>query len=171
MRAMLISSIVFLALYGAVLGSTHSLWQALSSAVKLPLLFLATLDRLLADPLFFQRALWLQPEPDPELCPDPDRHHGHGGAAAQLCAHRRLFPAHDEQLPVFKLLNVGIFAISGIVGVIFLSQGMRIVSAAGKEGATARRWVMWAVGHRLCLCRQPDGLDAAALYRRAQHGV
>jgi hypothetical protein len=43
MRAMLISSIVFLALYGAVLGSTHSLWQALSSALKLPLLFLATL--------------------------------------------------------------------------------------------------------------------------------
>jgi len=43
MRAMLVSSILFLALYGAVLGSTHSLWQTLSSAVKLPLLFLATL--------------------------------------------------------------------------------------------------------------------------------
>ena len=40
MRAMLISSVAFLALYGAVMGSTHSLWQALSSAVKLPLLFL-----------------------------------------------------------------------------------------------------------------------------------
>lgn len=43
MRAMLISSIAFLALYGAVMGSTHSLWQALSSAAKLPILFLATL--------------------------------------------------------------------------------------------------------------------------------
>jgi len=43
----------------------------------------------------------------------------------------------------FKLLNVGIMAVCGIVGVMFLSQGMRIVSAAGKEGATARRWVMW----------------------------
>ena len=43
MRAMLISSIVFLALYGAVLGSTHSLWQAMSSAFKLPVLFLVTL--------------------------------------------------------------------------------------------------------------------------------
>src|SRR5690606_15477742 len=43
MRAMLISSVLFLALYGAVLGSTHSLWQTLSSAAKLPLLFLATL--------------------------------------------------------------------------------------------------------------------------------
>ena len=43
MRAMLVSSIVFFALYGAVMGSTHSLWQTLSSALKLPLLFLATL--------------------------------------------------------------------------------------------------------------------------------
>ena len=43
MRSMLISSILFLALYGAVMGSTHSLWQALSSGVKLPLLFLTTL--------------------------------------------------------------------------------------------------------------------------------
>jgi hypothetical protein len=42
----------------------------------------------------------------------------------------------------FKLLNVGIFTLSGIVGVIFLSQGMRIVSAGGKEGARARRNVV-----------------------------
>src|SRR5262249_34063258 len=41
-RAMLISSIAFLALYGGVMGSTHSLWQAASSAIKLPVLFLAT---------------------------------------------------------------------------------------------------------------------------------
>ena len=43
----------------------------------------------------------------------------------------------------FKLLNVTIFAVCGIVGVIFLAQGMRIVSSAGKEGASARRWVLW----------------------------
>ncbi len=43
MRAMFVSSVVFLALYGSILGSTHSVLQALSSAVKLPLLFLATL--------------------------------------------------------------------------------------------------------------------------------
>ena len=43
LRAMLISSLIFLALYGAIVGSTHSVWQALSSAIKLPVLFLATL--------------------------------------------------------------------------------------------------------------------------------
>src|SRR6266498_4071166 len=40
---MLVSSAISLAVYGLVLGSSHSFWQALSSMVKLPLLFLATL--------------------------------------------------------------------------------------------------------------------------------
>ena len=35
-RAMFVSSTAFLAVYGAVLGSTHSLLQAISSAIKLP---------------------------------------------------------------------------------------------------------------------------------------
>jgi len=43
MRAMLVSSLIFFAIYGAVMGSTASAWQAISSAVKLPMLFVATL--------------------------------------------------------------------------------------------------------------------------------
>ena len=42
-RAMLVSSAVFLSLYGAVIGSQHSVLQAISSALKLPALFLVTL--------------------------------------------------------------------------------------------------------------------------------
>ena len=53
MRAMLISSIAFLMLYGAVLGSTHSLRQTLSAAVKLPVLFLMTLVICLPTLYFF----------------------------------------------------------------------------------------------------------------------
>jgi hypothetical protein len=47
----------------------------------------------------------------------------------------------------FKLLNVGVFAVSGIVGVIFLSQGMRIVSAGAGEGVKPRGCVLqlWIV--------------------------
>ncbi|MCL4302655.1 MAG: actin-binding WH2 domain-containing protein [Anaerolineae bacterium] len=41
-EALLITSTLFLAIYGAVLGSGHPL-QALSSAIKLPLVFLASL--------------------------------------------------------------------------------------------------------------------------------
>ena len=42
-RAMFWCSAGMMAIYGALLGSTHSGWQSLSSAVKLPLLFLVTL--------------------------------------------------------------------------------------------------------------------------------
>jgi hypothetical protein len=107
MRAMVISSILFLAMYGAVMGSTHSLWQTLSSAVKLPVLFLATLV----------------------VC------------SPTLIVVFFLLTTSNYQF--FKLMNVMIFAICAIVGVVFLSQGMKIVSTAGKEGTTARRWLIW----------------------------
>jgi hypothetical protein len=42
----------------------------------------------------------------------------------------------------FKLLNVAVFTAAGSMGVLFLSQGMQVVSASGKEGANARRTVL-----------------------------
>ncbi len=143
MRALLVSSIVFLALYGAVMGSTHSLWQALSSAVKLPVLFLATL--IVCSPtLYFFNVLF--------------------GSNQSLTQNVVLiltaitvtsvlllsfapivvfFLLTTSGYQFFKLLNVGIFTISGGMGVLFLSQGMRVVSAAGKEGSGSRRVVTW----------------------------
>jgi hypothetical protein len=142
MRAMLISSLAFLALYGAVMGSTHSLWQALSSAAKLPVLFLATLF-ICAPTLYFFNVLF--------------------GSNQSLTQNIALiltaitvtavlllsfapitlfFLLTTSQYQFFKLLNVGIFAISGFMGVLFLSQGMRIV-AAEREGNSARRRVLW----------------------------
>ena len=41
--SLLISSLLFLALYGAIIGSTHSALQTISSAIKLPALYLLTL--------------------------------------------------------------------------------------------------------------------------------
>ena len=41
--SLLISSSLFLALYGAIIGSTHSVLQTVSSAIKLPALYLLTL--------------------------------------------------------------------------------------------------------------------------------
>jgi hypothetical protein len=143
MRAMFISSIVFLALYGAVLGSTHSLWQTLSSAVKLPVLFLATL--IVCSPtLYFFNVLF--------------------GSNQSLTQNVALilttitvtsvillsfapivvfFLLTTSGYQFFKLLNVGILTIGGIVGVVFLGQGMGIVASAGKGGGQARRVVLW----------------------------
>jgi hypothetical protein len=142
MRAMLISSISFFALYGAVMGSTHSLWQTLSSAVKLPLLFLATLV-VCSPTLYFFNLIF-----------------GSNQSLAQnftliltaitvtavlLLSFAPIvlfFILTTSHYQFFKLLNVGVFAITGIVGVIFLTQGMRIVSVSGKEGAGARQNVV-----------------------------
>ena len=141
MRAMVVSSLVFLALYGAVMGSTHSLWQALSSAAKLPVLFLATLF-ICAPTLYFFNVLF--------------------GSSQSLTQNVALiltaitvtavlllsfapitlfFLLTTSQYQFFKLLNVGIFSVSGIMGVLFLSQGMRIV-AAEAAGDQARRRVL-----------------------------
>ena len=142
MRAMLISSIAFFALYGAVMGSTHSLWQTLSSAAKLPLLFLATLV-VCSPTLYFFNLIF-----------------GSNQSLAQnftliltaitvtavlllsFAPILLFFLLTTSNYQFFKLLNVGLFTITGIVGVIFLSQGMRIVSASGKEGAGARQNVV-----------------------------
>ena len=142
MRAMLVSSIAFFALYGAVMGSTHSLWQTLSSAVKLPLLFLATLV-VCSPTLYFFNLIF-----------------GSNQSLAQnftliltaitvtavlLLSFAPIvlfFLLTTSHYQFFKLLNVGVFTLSGIVGVIFLSQGMRIVSDSGKEGVQARRNVV-----------------------------
>ena len=42
-QAMIVYAALFLAVFGAVIGSENSVWQAVASAVKLPLLFLLTL--------------------------------------------------------------------------------------------------------------------------------
>ena len=43
----------------------------------------------------------------------------------------------------FKLLNVLFFTIAGIIGMVFLTQGMRLISANDPDqGRTARRWVL-----------------------------
>jgi hypothetical protein len=143
MRAMLVSSLIFLALYGAVLGSTHSLWQTLSSAAKLPILFLATL--IVCSPtLYFFNILFGSNQ-------SLTQNFALIMTAITVTAVLLLsfapilvfFMLTTSGYQFFKLLNVMIFTICGIVGVMFLSQGMRIVSAAGKEGVSARRWVMW----------------------------
>lgn len=142
MRAMVVSSVMFFALYGAVLGSTHSLWQALSSAVKLPILFLATLV-VCSPTLYFFNVLF--------------------GSNQSLTQNVALiltaltvtsvlllaftpvvvfFLLTTGGYQFFKLLNVGICALSGSMGVRFLAQGMDVVASAGKEGGSARRNVV-----------------------------
>jgi hypothetical protein len=143
MRAMLFSSIAFMALYGAVMGSTHSLWQALSSAIKMPILFLATLI-VCAPTLYFFNVLFGSNQSMTQ------------NVAIILTAITvtavillsfapitMFFLLTTSHYQFFKLLNVAIFAIAGIAGVVFLGQGMRVVSGSEAEGSGARRWLLY----------------------------
>ncbi len=142
-RAMLISSIAFLALYGAVLGSTHSLWQAISSAVKLPILFLATLI-VCAPTLYFFNVLFGSSQSMTQNIAVILT--GITVTAVILLSFAPItmfFLLTTSHYQFFKLLNVFIFAIAGIAGVVFLGQGMRVVSGSAEEGAGARRWLLY----------------------------
>ena len=142
LRAMLVSSIAFLALYGAVMGSTHSLWQTLSSAVKLPFLFLATL--IVCSPtLYFFNVLFGSRQSLTQNIALILTAITVTSVLLLSCAPIGLFfLLTTSHYQFFKLLNVAIFATAGGMGVLFLSQGMRVVAASGHEGASGRRMVL-----------------------------
>lgn len=138
-RAMLLTSACCLGLYGGVIGSDHSLYQAISSAVKLPTLFLVTLLVCLPT-LHFFNVLY--------------------GASLSLRQNFALiltaitvtsvlllsfapvvlfFMITTSQYQFFKLLNVAFFALTGAIGVRFLGSGMAMVGEVDREGIESRR--------------------------------
>ena len=146
-RSMLVSSLIFFAIYGAVIGSNSSLAQALSSAIKLPIMFLATLF-ICAPTLYFFNVLF--------------------GSSQSITQNIALiltaitvtavlvlsfapvtlfFLLATSQYQFFKLLNVAIFTLAGSMGLLFLNQGMAVVTADSREGVGSRHWVMrvWMV--------------------------
>jgi hypothetical protein len=142
MRAMLISSITFFALYGAVMGSTHSFWQMLSSGIKLPILFIATLFVCVPSLYFFGLLFGSNQSLNQNLAVILT---GITVTSVLLlsCAPITLFfLLTTSQYQFFKLLNVAIFAVSGLMGVVFLYQGMKVVSGSEIEGSSTRKWVL-----------------------------
>lgn len=142
MRAMLISSITFFAIYGAVMGSTHSLWQTLSSGVKLPILFIATLFVCVPSLYFFSLLFGSNQSLSQNLTIILTAITVTSVLLLSLAPITLFFLLTTSQYQFFKLLNVAIFAISGLMGVVFLYQGMKVVSNAEAEGANTRRWVL-----------------------------
>lgn len=142
MRSMVISSVAFLALYGAVMGSSHSLWQALSSASKLPLLFLATLFVCAPSLYFFNLLFGSNQSLSQNLTLILTAITVSSVLLFSLAPITLFFLLTTSEYQFFKLLNVAIFAISGLMGVVFLYQGMKVVSADEIEGASLRKWVL-----------------------------
>lgn len=143
MKAMLISSITFFAIYGAVMGSTHSLAQTLSSAVKLPILFLATLVVCVPSLYFFSLLFGSNQSLGQSFAVILT------GITVTAVLLLSLAPitlffllTAPSQYQFFKLMNVAVFSVSGLMGIVFLYQGMKVVSKSEKEGANTRKWVL-----------------------------
>jgi hypothetical protein len=141
-RALLFSSSIFLAAYGAVLGSTHSLWQALSSAVKLPLLFLITLI-ICVPALYIFSVLFGSNQRLPQLITMVlSAITVTAVLLLSLAPVTFFFMLTTSDYQFFKLLNVFFFAIAGFVGMFFLSRGIQIITMADKEGGTKIRSII-----------------------------
>src|SRR5256885_12075183 len=125
---MLASSAISLALYGAVLGASNSWMQALSSLVKLPLLFLATLaiclpTLYLFNLVFGARLSMMQAVTLILVSVTVTSVLTLAFAPISLFF---LISAHNYQF--FKLLNVAILALTAVVGLRFLTAGMRALN-------------------------------------------
>ena len=125
---MLLCSAISLAAYGAVLGASNSWLQALVSTVKLPLLFLATLAICLPTLYLFNLVF------------------GARLSVLQACALIMVaitvtavltfafapislfFLITARSYAFFKLLNVAILALTALIGLRFLTSGMRALN-------------------------------------------
>ena len=140
--ALLLCSSIFFAVYGAIIGSSHSWAQALSSTVKLPALYLITL--IICFPtLYFFNILF-------------GSRKTFGQHFAMLLTSVSvisvllfsfapitlffLISTHNYQF--YKILNVVVFAVTGFIGVKFLYQGMEMLSQEDEEGLKTRMSIL-----------------------------
>lgn len=146
--ALLISSFCFFALYGAIIGSFHGPLQVLSSAIKLPALYLITLVVCLPTLYIFNVLFGAKQT--------ISQHFTYlltaiSVIALLLCGFAPVtlfFLITVNDYYFFMLLNVAIFAITGILGVSFLYQVMRpIASDDGAQGVKIRTNILrlWLV--------------------------
>lgn len=153
--ALLVCSSIFFAIYGTIIGSFNGWMQALSAGVKLPALYLITL--IICFPtLYFFNILF-------------GSRKTFGQHFAMLLTSVAvisvllfsfapialffLISTHNYQF--FKLLNVVIFAASGLIGVNFLYQGMQLMSEQDTEGLATRRKILrfWLILYAFVGCQ------------------
>ena len=144
--SMLVASAIFLALYGGVMGASNSLPQVFSSALKLPTLFLITL-LICAPSLYFFNILFGSKQSILQnIALMLTAMTTTSVLLVSLAPVTLFFLTTTSGYQFFKLLNVAIFAVSGVMGLMFLKQGFEhSVDAENKEGQLARRrlFLIW----------------------------
>jgi hypothetical protein len=134
---MLASSSASLAVYGLVLGFSNSWLQAISSAIKLPVLFLATLaiclpTLYLFNLVFGAKLSMLQAVALIMTCITVTAVLSLAFAPISL-----FFLISAQSYSFFKLLNVAILVLTATVGLRFLTAGMRALNEHNSVAPTA----------------------------------
>ncbi|WP_433653030.1 hypothetical protein ACQP2C_12850 [Micromonospora zamorensis] len=128
---MLSSSAIALACYGAVLGAFHSPLMALTSALKLPLLFLVTLAICLPTLYLFNLVFGARLSVRQSLALVMVAITVTSMLAVAFAPISLFFLITAPDYGFFKLLNVAILTLSAVVGLRFLTGGMQVLNDHG----------------------------------------
>lgn len=147
-RAFSVSSVLFLATYGFVTGLSHSLAQAAASAVKMPILFVATILFCLPAYYFFSLVLGSRLVPGQVITIVLAAISVTAFLLLGLSPVTLFFVLTSRSYPFFQLLAVVFVGLSGCVGLYFLWRGMSWVDNPMEDGRAGLRRAllgMWFV--------------------------
>jgi len=140
-RNMLLGAVLFFAIYGAVLGISNSPLQALSSAIKLPILYLITLAICLPTLYFFNLLFGSKLTLAQTFALIMTAIAVTAVLTLSFAPIALFFWLTAPSYQFYKLLNVGILTVTGVAGLSFLWQGMRHVQKG--EGLGVRNLILW----------------------------
>jgi len=131
--AMLMSSIIFLSMYGLVMGFSHGLLQAASSAIKLPFLFIVTLMICTPSLHFFNLFFGSRQTLGQTMALVLTAMTTTSVILVSFSPVTFFFLTTTGEYMFFKLLNVAFFGIAGVMGIYFLRQGIRAMESGEEE--------------------------------------
>jgi hypothetical protein len=143
LRSMILSTIIYLALYGLVMGVSNSWQQAIMSAVKLPVLFLVTLLICLPTLYFFNLLYGSQLTFAQTAALMMAAVTVTAALTLAFASITLFFWLTVPDYGFFILLNVGVLAITAWWGLAFLRQGMRHIQRGATQARAGRILTIW----------------------------
>ena len=142
--ALLICSSLFFGIYGAIIGSYSTWAQTISSAIKLPALYLMTLIICFPTLYFFNVLFGSKRTFGQHFAMLITSVSVIGVLLFSFAPITWFFLISTYNYQFFQLLNVAIFAITGFIGIKFLYQGMQVLAEEDIEGIDTRRKLLRA---------------------------
>lgn len=142
-RALVLSGVLFFTTFGFVTGLSHSPMQALSAAVKMPILFMATILICLPAFYFFSLVLGTRLSISQVAAVTFT---GVGVSALLLLGLAPItlfFVITSGSYPFFQLLAVAFVGLSGSIGMCFIWRGMVSIDPASGDSQNLRHVLLW----------------------------